>query len=281
MKQFRSSLLRSFMLVGMLFCLLAQQHASAADKQAVAQTYYLFVFSNPATGKEAEFNKWYDEQHAPDVTSVPGFVSGQRFELAAQQLRAGSPALPKYLVVYKIVTPDLAGVYAEVNRRSQTGETRMSNAVDVKSFLNRTYHTIRPELSGNSKLTGKAAAGTKQTYYQFVFGEAKAGQDQVFNDWYDQHHAPDVLGVPGFVWGQRMMFSDVQLNKAATGSKYLMMFRIETADLGATFADFGTLAPKMTMSPSFDGDRTFGYTYKAIGQQLDGDKIRAERAKQK
>lgn len=255
--------------------------AVAADKATEPQTYYLFVFSNPVPGKEAAFNKWYDEQHGPDVTSVPGFVTAQRYELAPRQLRAGSPDLPKYLILYKIVTPDITAVYAEVNRRTTTGDTRMSDAVDVKSFINRTYRTIRPELKGNSKVTGKAAAGAKDVYAQFVFGEAKAGQEQEFNDWYDQHHAPDVLSVPGFVWGQCMMYSDVQLNKMATGSKYLMMFRIETADLATTFDEFGALAPKMGMSPSFDGDHTFGYTYKTLGPQLDGDKIRAARAKKK
>jgi hypothetical protein len=241
------------------------------------QTYYLFVFSNPVQGKEAQFNKWYDEEDAPAVTAVPGFISAQRFELAEQQLRAGSPPLPKYLVLYKIVTTDLKAVYAEVTRRASSGETGMSDALDMKSLLNRTYCVIQPELSGNAALAGKAAAGAKQVYYQFVFGEAKAGQEDIFNDWYDKHHAPDVLAVPGFVWGQRMKLNDVQMMPNVTAQTYLMMFRIETGDLAATFADFGALAPKMTMSPSFDGDHTFGYTYKVIGTQLDGDKIRAAR----
>lgn len=274
-KSFR--LLRSICLAAsMSWGVLAALPAVAADAQ-VAQTHYLFVFSSPVAGKEAEFNKWYDEQHGPDVTSVPGFVSGQRYELAPLQMRGGSPALPKYLIVYKIVAPDLAKVYAEVNRRAQSGETRMSNSVDVKSFVNRTYRTIRPELVGTAP-AGKAAAGTKDVYNQFVFGEAKTGLDTEFNDWYDKHHAPDILAVPGYVGGQRMVYSDVQLNNAASGSTYLMVFRIETADLAATFSEFGALAPKMTMTPAFDGDRTFGYTYKAIGPLLDGDRIRAGRA---
>jgi hypothetical protein len=155
----------------------------------------------------------------------------------------------------------------------------MSDTLDMKSLLNRTYGVIRPELSGNAKLTGKAAEGNKQVYYQFVFGEAKAGQDKEFNDWYDQHHALDVLAVPGFVWGQRMKLNDVQMMPNVTAQTYLMMFRIETGDLAATFADFGSLAPKMTMSPSFDGDHTFGYTYKTIGPELNGDKIRSARKK--
>jgi hypothetical protein len=206
-------------------------------------------------------------------------MSAQRFELAEQQMRPGSPSLPKYLVLYKIISSDLKAVYAEVSRRISAGETKMSDSVDQKSFLNRTYHAIRPELNGNANLKDKAASGKKQVYCQFVFGEAKAGQDKEFNDWYDQYHAPEILSVPGFVWGQRMKLSDVQMSSDVVAQTYLMMFRIETGDLAATLVDFKVQAPKMTDSPAFDGARTFGYTYKAIGPQLDGDKIRASRKK--
>jgi hypothetical protein len=250
----------------------------AARELRAADSYYLFVFSNPAAGKEAEYNRWYDDEHAPDVVSVPGFVSAQRFALAVNQLRAGSPPLPKYLVLYKIASADLRATYAEVNRRAGNGQTRMSNSVDPTSFANRTYRVIRPAVKGNDKLTGKAAAGTRKAYYQFVFGTATARQDQAFNEWYDASHLPDVLSVPGFVWGVRSQLSDVQLNKDGSGTPWLAMFRIETADLAATFAEFGTRAPKMTMSQSFDGDRTFGYTYETLGPELNGDKIRAIRA---
>jgi hypothetical protein len=253
--------------------------AESTKPQQQLQTYYLFVFSNPAAGMEVQYNKWYDEQHAPDVVSVPDFVTAQRFEFAEQQMRPGSPSLPKYLVLYKIVTNDLKVVYSEVSRRISAGETKMSDAVDQKSFLNRTYRVIRPELSSNANLTGKAASGKKQVYCQFVFGEAKAGQDKEFNDWYDHHHAQDILSVPGFIWGQRMKLNDVQMSSDVVAQTYLMMFRIETGDLAATLEDFKAQAHKMSDSPAFDGARTFGYTYKAIGRQLDGDKVRASRRK--
>ena len=50
---------------------------SASASAATSETYYFFVFSNPVAGHEDEYNRWYDQQHAPDVVAIPGFVSAK------------------------------------------------------------------------------------------------------------------------------------------------------------------------------------------------------------
>ena len=83
---------------------------------ATPETYYFFVFSNPVVGQEARYNKWYNEQHQLDVVSIPGFVTAQRFVMNDLPLyRRADLELPKYLVVYKMVTEDLEGVFKEVS----------------------------------------------------------------------------------------------------------------------------------------------------------------------
>ena len=47
--------------------------------------YTFVVMTNPTPGKETEYNRWYNEQHIPDVLNVPGFVCAQRFRLADTQ----------------------------------------------------------------------------------------------------------------------------------------------------------------------------------------------------
>ena len=89
---------------------------------------------------------------------------------------------------------------------------------------------------------------------------------------------PEITAVPGFVSGQRFVLSSTQVNND-TGQKYLALFKIVTPDIAATIKEFQTLAPKMTDSPAFKGSGTIGYTFKAIGPVIDGDAIRAERAK--
>src|SRR5271155_500553 len=88
--------------------------ASSAMCSAAVETYYFFVFSNPVAGHEDEYNKWYNEQHAPDVVAVPGFVTAQRFVKNDLPLyRMVDLQVPKYLIIYKIVSADVEAVFNE------------------------------------------------------------------------------------------------------------------------------------------------------------------------
>ena len=110
----RRSILRSFIACGLivvagLFVIPKSMRAASAE------TYYYFVFSNPVAGHEAEYNKWYNEQHALDVVAVPGFITAQRFVKNDMPLyHMVDVQLPKYLILYKIFTDDLNAVFVEV-----------------------------------------------------------------------------------------------------------------------------------------------------------------------
>jgi hypothetical protein len=236
------------------------------------------VFNQPVAGQEVEYNDWYDHQHAPDVVSVPGFVSARRYVLAEYQLRPPTHMKPRYVVIYKLVTADLAAVYAEVSRRIRSGETRMSHTLDMSSGENYTYRVFRPRVMGANPDSRNGDTADLQDYVQLVFADPADGLDTEFNDWYDKHHAPDVLAVPGFVSGQRLTLAEVQLVKEGMPQQYLTIFDIRSSDLKRTLADFVARAPGMSNSPAFDGSRVFGYTYRALAAPLDGDAIRAQRA---
>lgn len=51
--------------------------------------------------KEAEFNAWYDHSHVPNLTQVPGYVSGARFRLLEHPTLDGRGQGPKYLALYE------------------------------------------------------------------------------------------------------------------------------------------------------------------------------------
>lgn len=265
------------------FCTAASMAGAAAQKAGMhtgnAETYHLLVFSNPVAGKEDEYNKWYSGQHLADVTSIPGFVSGQRYVSSDAQLRNSQPPR-KYLAIYEIVTDDLASVYADVNRRISAGITLMSPAYDRSGSLSYTYKVIRPVIKHKGYAPGPPKAGL-QTYYQLVFTNPVPGREDEYNRWYDEQHAPDVVAVPGFVNAQRLAVSDVQLNPKKTEIKYqyLVIYKILTDNVASVFATFKQRSPTMVMSPAFGPSE--GYTYKAIGPPIDGDKVRAERAERK
>jgi hypothetical protein len=265
--------LRMLVWCGLALIIAASTFARAAT--VAPSTYFFLVFSDPAAGQEAEYNRWYNDEHGPDVTSIPGFVSAQRFEYAEQQLREVALKKPKYLIIYKVITADPSAVRDEIVRRAKNGQTRMSPTItNVKMY---TYREFRPEMMGAGGQPADAKAGALQTFYQIVFGDAVKGMDREFNDWYDKVHEPEMLSAPGFVRAERGIISEVQLGPTDVGlaqSKYLAIFEMRTSDLEAVFHAGKKGAEPI---PAFDRSRTFGYTYKAIGPLMDGDKIRAER----
>lgn len=264
----------SSLFLGLCLAAVAPSFAADGTPPAGKQTYFFLVFSDAAAGQEAEYNRWYNDEHGPDVTSIPGFVSGQRFIYAPQQLREVPLKKPKYLILYTVVTDDPVAVRAEIGRRAQNGQTRQSPTItNVKMY---TYRSFRPPMRGAGGEAKDAKAGAKKTYAQVVFGDAVKGMDDAFNTWYDQTHEPELLATPGFTLGQRGIISEVQLaptDEGPTQSKYLALFEMRTADLPAMLKGIKGSEP----IPAFDRERTFGYTYEAIGPAMDGDRIRAER----
>jgi hypothetical protein len=250
--------------------------ASRAMCSAAVETYYFFVFSNPVAGHEDEYNKWYNEQHAPDVVAVPGFVTAQRFVKNDLPLyRMVDLQVPKYLVIYKIVTDDVNAVFAEVSRRLQTRETVISPTFDSKTSVSYVYRAFRPEIKGVGGEPDGAKPGPKRTYCQIVFTAMVDGKEDEFNTFYDNRHAPELAAIPGFVSAQRMILARPS-NSSIPASKYLALFTVETSDIAAVKQ---VAARPGTSSPAFDTKATRGYTFRAIGPVIEGDKVRAARAK--
>ena len=66
----------------------------------------LLVFAtNVAPDVEAEFNAWYDEEHVPRLSALPGVLMARRFKTAGAAI-AGS-ADRKYIATYHLASPDV------------------------------------------------------------------------------------------------------------------------------------------------------------------------------
>lgn len=96
--------------------------------------YSLLVFSAPVAGKEAEYNKWYNEQHLADLLKIPGIPSASRYHMADVQGPSSPPPVSPYLAVYDIETDDLASVFKGISSRSGTSEMVMSDAIDMSKI---------------------------------------------------------------------------------------------------------------------------------------------------
>ena len=58
----------------------------------------LMVYSDVAPEHDAEYNRWYNEEHIPERLSIPGVLSAARY----QAVQGG----PKYLPCYELDPPE-------------------------------------------------------------------------------------------------------------------------------------------------------------------------------
>ena len=63
------------------------------------------VLSEPVSeAVDAEFNRWYDENHIPDGLLLPGIVKARRFRMAAEQLTPDMATAGgfKYVTIFEV-----------------------------------------------------------------------------------------------------------------------------------------------------------------------------------
>lgn len=91
--------------------------------------YRLLALTNCVQGQDAEFNRWYDQQHTQDVLAVPGMVSAQRFKVSD----GFEGQLPwRYLTLYELDTDDPAALVQALGNRMGTAAMPATPALDME-----------------------------------------------------------------------------------------------------------------------------------------------------
>jgi len=73
--------------------------------------WLLVVETNSADpAREAEFNKWYDKTHLPDVLETPGFVRATRYENTQP-----AEGKAKFFATYEVEADDIGGAMKALN----------------------------------------------------------------------------------------------------------------------------------------------------------------------
>jgi hypothetical protein len=117
--------------------------------------HLLVVFSNPAQGKDKEFNDWYNRKHIPDVLNTPGVVSGRRYLRSPQaegdqDAASASPApdtVQQYMAIWEL-EGELDDVMGNIARALEEGLMDISPALTDLSGWTFTAITPRVTLEG-------------------------------------------------------------------------------------------------------------------------------------
>ena len=86
------------------------------------------VYSNPAEGREQEYNDWYDNQHLEDVLAIPGVISARRFKISATQIREAAQPY-RYLAIYDIEADDVQSFIKDLMLRTASGAINRGTAM--------------------------------------------------------------------------------------------------------------------------------------------------------
>ena len=88
--------------------------------------FQLIVLTNAKAGRDAEYNRWFDEEHMDDLLAIEGVVGGKRF-------RTRSDAQWRYCSVFDLDCEDPNALADELVRRCMDGEISLSDAVDLET----------------------------------------------------------------------------------------------------------------------------------------------------
>jgi|HigsolmetaAR201D_1030396.scaffolds.fasta_scaffold09335_1 hypothetical protein len=271
---------RAMLSIAATLCVAFSTSEAAKSEEAPKQTYRYFVFSNPTAGQEEEYNRWYEHQHIGDVLSAKDFVEARRYIYAEDQLfvRPDIPQMPRYLVVYTIVTDDIDAVMEDVAERIRTGKTVPSPSYDRSTSQSMLYRDTPHAFVNPSPVDpAPASAGSqKQDYLHFVFTAAVPGREAEFDDWYVTKHLHEAGSSPGFYASRRLELArPSRANPPPT--RYVATFEARTADFKVVIDEYKRRSPQRSHTDSLERNLTRGYTYRAIGPVVTRDEVLALR----
>jgi hypothetical protein len=116
----------------------------------VADEDLLLVFTNAVDGRDAEFDRWYDDIHVPQVLAVPGVTAAQRYRVGeletpdVEGVDTPPPPIHRYLAVYRL-DRDGSEVMAEFGNRLATGQLDLSPDMDLATIALAVWRPHGPE----------------------------------------------------------------------------------------------------------------------------------------
>lgn len=273
----RSTMTRRAMLsIAATLCVTIPAAAAAQGVETPKQTYRYFVFSNPTDGQEAEYNRWYDHQHIGDVLSAKDFVEARRYIYSEDQLfaRPDVPKMPRYLVIYTIVTDDIDGVMEDVAERIRSGKTISSPAYDRSTSQSMLYRdTPHAFINPSPSDPAPSSAGSQQhDYLHFVFTAAVPGREVEFDEWYVTKHLGEAGSSPGFIASKRLELARPS-RATPPPTRYVAIFEARTADFKTVIEEYKRRSPQRSHTDSLERTLTRGYTYRAIGPVVRRDEV--------
>jgi hypothetical protein len=149
-------------------------------------TGLLMVWTDIDTEFEAEFNRWYDDEHLPRLLEIPGFLSAGRY--------AAVKGAPNYLAMYELEDHNVlrSTAYLDtVKYHPSPQRTRIGASRIGRNFLRNAYRQIFPVHTDPIEQTVEMAP-----FLQMGRIDVGSAIEEEFNAWYNTATFPDIWPCP-------------------------------------------------------------------------------------
>jgi hypothetical protein len=156
-------------------------------------TGLLMLWTDVDAEHEAEFNRWYNEEHIHHLLKVPGFLSAGRYEAFSGG--------PKYLAMYELEEPSVLRTQAfldEVRFRPSPWRTKTLGGHVGRNYILQAYRQIHPARTNLIELTMGPSPYSRSGAWTFP-------PRWRWNAWYSTVYVPDYLTVPDVIRVRRFM----------------------------------------------------------------------------
>jgi len=173
-------------------------------------TGLLMAWTDVDAEYEAEFNRWYNEEHIERLLKVPGFLSAGRY----RALKGG----PKYLAMYELEDHSVLRSSAfldEVRYKPSPRRMQSSGGYVGRNMMLNAYRQIFPARTNPVQDTMPMSK-----YLQIGRMDVPAHMEEEFNAWYNTVYVPGYLTVPGCLRARRYVAVDCQ-------PKYMTVYEFE------------------------------------------------------
>lgn len=146
-------------------------------------TGLLMVWSDVDPEYEADYHRWYDEEHIAHLLAVPGFLSAGRYVA----LKGG----PKNLALYELETADVlrtAAFLDEVRFRPSAKRVAASGGTIGRNYIINGYRQFFPSRTHPIEMTQGPAP-----FLQMGRIDIPAVVEDEFNDWYNTAYIPPAI----------------------------------------------------------------------------------------
>jgi hypothetical protein len=184
------------------------------------QTYALLVFSNPAEGREADYEAWYGGGRLEEIASVPGVSAVQRFRL--NHVGRGELA-HKHLTIFELGAATAEAATADLKALTSAG-LMAPPAARADDLLANLFEVCSPKIPNPT-------AGPSGDFIFMSMNNPVPGREAEYNAWYNNEHVADVINVEGFTVGQRITLRQRLIGEPR--HRYAALFRMEADSIEA------------------------------------------------